>query len=121
MHTHFDIFWFLYSELFKHLKSHLHLNTQHKGMLFYFVGSIWFLPGFEDYTDMAAESFVMGSIMLMCSSVCLLYSIENPDPGRTIYFHFPSLERSYQLNEEWPCPKTVEFAKEYVRKRVATL
>lgn len=90
-------------------------------MAFFCVGSIWFLPGFEDYTNLAAGSFVIGSILLMFSSLCILYSIDNPDKGRTIYFHFPSLERSYRMKEDKPCPTIIEVAKEYVRKRTTTL
>ena len=83
--------------------------------------SVWFLPGWEAYTNLAAGSFVLGSILLMFSSLCVIYSIDNPDKGRTIYFHFPSLERSYKMKEEKPCPVTIEMAKEYVRKRTTTL
>ena len=90
-------------------------------MFLFCIGSIWFLPGWEAYTNYAAGSFVLGSILLMFSSLCILYSIDNPDKGRTIYFHFPSLERSYRLKEKVPCPKTIEMAKEYVRKRTTTL
>ena len=63
------------------------------------------------------------------SSFFTIYAVDNPDPGRTIYFHFPHMERVYEWNvlesgkrnDELLSEKTYEAVKEYVRARTTTL